>query len=65
MFYIDEAIVEIETESSGDGGESLLDFLLNCVSDDLFNVGTTSGVEVTAELSGDEVNGKKERDEEQ
>lgn len=55
MFYIDETIVEIEAECSGDSGESLLDLLLNGVSDDLFDVVTTSGVEVAAELSGDEV----------
>lgn len=65
MFYIDETIVEIEAESSGDGGESLLDFFLNGVSDDFFDVGATSGVEVAAELSGDEVNGEKKRDKEQ
>jgi len=57
--------VEIEAESSGDGGESLLDFFLNGVSYDLFDVGTASGVEVAAELSGDEVHGEKKRDKEQ
>lgn len=65
MFYIDETIMEIEAKSGGNGGESLLDFLLNDVSDDLFDVRTTSGVEVTAELSGGEVEGEKERDKKQ
>lgn len=55
MFYIDETIVEIEAESGRNGGESLLELLLNHVSDYLFDVGTTSGVEVAAELSGSEI----------
>lgn len=62
MFYIDETIMEIEAESRRNGGESLLDFLLNGASDDCFDVGTTSGVEVTAELSGGEVESEKERE---
>lgn len=63
MFYIDETIMEIEAERGGNGGESLLNFLLNSISDDFFDVGTTSGVKVTAELSGGEVDSEKEREE--
>lgn len=57
--------MEIEAESGGNGGESLLDFFLNGVSDDLFDVRTTSGVEVAAKLSGGEVEGEKKREKKQ
>lgn len=57
--------MEIEAESGGNGGESLLDFFLNGVSNDLLDVRTTSGVEVAAELSGGEVEGEKEREKKQ
>lgn len=47
--------MEVETENDGNSDGRLLDFLSKGVSDYLFDVGETSGVKITAELSGGEV----------
>lgn len=46
--YIDKAVVEEETKSGRDGDECLLYFILDNISHDLFDVGTSFGVETVA-----------------
>lgn len=50
--YIDKAVVEEETKSGRDGDECLLYFILDNISHDLFDVGTSFGVETVAQLRG-------------
>lgn len=50
MFYLDKTIMEKETESCWNSNESLLDFGINYISNNGFDVGANIGVVILFEF---------------